>query len=131
MRFGHRGLSQWGDADKLRFSPIYTNRIAQWTAEALECDVHDVSICQADSFAKTEAVGTKEVDMNVSRTAVCFKFEVMMLNILQAVAHFSLAASNLFRPQGAAGTMNRDDARHGFKFRIKHKFGSDRAGAQL
>ena len=98
MRFRHSGLSQWGDADKLRFSPVYTNRIAQWTAEALECDVHDVSICQADSFAETKAVGTKKVDVNVSGTAVRFKFEVMMLKISKRVAHVLLAGANTLFP---------------------------------
>ena len=131
MRFRHKGLSERGDTDKTRFNSIYTNRIAQRTAEALEFNVHHISMFQAKSFAETETVGAKKVDVDVSGVAVRFKLEVMMLNILQAVAHFSFASPNLLGPQLAATAMNGDFARHGFKVRIEHKLGSDRAGVQF
>src|SRR3954447_15468612 len=108
MRFRHKGLSERGDTDKTRFNSIYTNRIAQWAAEALELNVHHIAIFQANSFAETETVGAKKVDVNVSGPTVRFKLEVMMLNILQAVAHFRFASPNLLGPQRPAVAMNRD-----------------------
>jgi hypothetical protein len=43
---------------------------------------------QTNLIAEAEAIRPKEVNVNVSGPAVALKFEVMMLNILQAVTHF-------------------------------------------
>ena len=45
--------------------------------------------------SETQAVGSKEMNVNVTRPAVRLKLEMMMLNILQAVAHFGFAGAEL------------------------------------
>jgi len=61
--------------------------------------LHDISILKANVVAKTETVCSKEVDMNLSRPAVPFKLEMMVLNILQAVTHFGFSSAKGLAPK--------------------------------
>ena len=49
--------------------------------------------------AETQAIRSEEMNVDVARAAMRFKFEMMMLDVRQAVAHFSFAAAERFRPQ--------------------------------
>src|ERR1035438_9671194 len=81
------GLSQGNDANECRASCRGAQRIAQWPPKAFEADLHYVSVGQLDAFAEAEAIRTEIMDVHVSGPPVPFKLELMMLNVLQAVAH--------------------------------------------
>src|SRR5579863_9683713 len=63
--------------------------------------------------------------------AVRIEFEVVMLDIPQAVAHFRLARANLLPPQHARIALDHHLARHRLKIRVEHELGPDRTGANL
>lgn len=69
------------------------DRIAQRTPKALEGDLDHIAIFQPDAGAKTQAVRSEEMDVQISGAPVSFKFKVMMFQILQAVAHFGFAGT--------------------------------------
>ena len=81
--------------------------------------------------AKTEAVSSKEVDMNLARPAVPFKLEMMVLNILQAVTHFGFSAAKCFALKHAPIPFDRRGYRYRFELGIDHKFRSQGTGAEL
>jgi hypothetical protein len=55
------------------------NRIAQGAPETLKRDFHHISILQVDAGAKTQAVGSEEMNVHVTGAAMCFKLKMMML----------------------------------------------------
>ena len=71
------------------------------------------------------------MNVNISRPAMGFIFEMMMFNVCQAVAHFILAAAECFPPKQVAGAFNLYLYRHGIKVGVHDKFGAERAGAKL
>src|SRR5437879_710026 len=88
------------------------NRVAQSAPEAVKTDLHDVFIVQPNAFTETQTVGAEEMHMHVSWLAMLLEFEMMMFEILQAVAHFDFAGSDLSGPKHPVGTVNADFARH-------------------
>jgi hypothetical protein len=60
-------------------------------AEAIELDLHDVSVGKPNAFAETQAVGPQEMNVDVAWPPVRFVLKVMMLDILQAMTHLSTA----------------------------------------
>src|SRR6266567_9157931 len=88
------------------------NRVAQSAPEAVETDLHDVSIGQPNAFTETQTVGAEKMNMNVSWLAMLLELEMMMLEVLQAVTHFHFAGADLSGPKHPVGTMNADFARH-------------------
>src|SRR6202034_684730 len=94
-------------------------------------DLHDISILKANVVAKTETVSSKEVDMNLSRLAVPFKLEMMVLNILQAVTHFGFPGAKCFAPEHAPIPFDGRGHRYRFEFRIDYKFRTKGTGAEL
>src|SRR5512141_3443000 len=81
---------------------LHAQRISEWAAETLELDDHHVSRHEADPFTEAECVRAEEVDVHVARAPVGFEFEMMMLQVGQAVAHGLLAGLNRPGPQQAA-----------------------------
>jgi hypothetical protein len=93
--------------------------------------LHDVSIFQTNVIAETEAVSSQEVNMDVSPPAVSFEFEMMMLNVLQAMAHFGFTRTERLGPVDIPFPLDRHRHRYGFEFGINHEFWSKRTRAQL
>src|ERR1700734_3425559 len=106
-------------------------RIAQGTAESAELDLHDVSLFQLYSLPKAQRMRAQKMDVHVSRAPMQFEFEVMMLQVAQAVGHFLLAAGNRLRPEWIAAAGDAYRARHGSKIGSDDQLGSDRTSAQL
>src|SRR6185437_680173 len=100
-------------------------------AEVLKRDLHHVTILQCDTRAKAEGIGTKEVDVGVSGTAVSLVFEMMMLEITHRVRHLLLTASNRVRPKLCAVALDPDSSRHTMEVWVDHKLRPHRAVAQL
>jgi hypothetical protein len=71
------------------------HRISQWSSEAFKRNLHNISIFQLNTRSKTQALGAEEVHVNVTRAAVRRKLKVMVLHILQAVAHLILPGAEL------------------------------------
>ena len=68
--------------------------IAERPSETFEADLHRVSIAEADVLAKAQRAGAEKMHMHVSRTAVEFEFEVMVLDIAETVAHLRFTGAN-------------------------------------
>src|SRR6266496_599685 len=88
------------------------NRVAQRAPEAAETDLHYVFIGQPNAFTETQTIGAEKMYMNVSWLTMLLEFEMMMFEVLQAVAHFGFARADLSGPQNLARTANADFARH-------------------
>ena len=99
----------------------HPQRIAQGPAKAFDRDLHHVSILHPDSIAEAEAVRPEEMNVNVSRAAMGFVFEVMMFNVCQAVTHLILAAAECFPPKQGAGAFDLDFYRHGLEARVHRR----------
>lgn len=84
--------------DKLRCGFVYANGIHESASEAFCVHLHDIAILQMDVIAEAQAIGAKEMHVDIFRPAVRLKFEMMMLNVLQAVAHFGFAGAKGFSP---------------------------------
>jgi len=97
--------------------------IAQRAAEVCESDLHYVSGGEANAFAVAETIGAEEMDMDVAWAAMRFIFEVVMLDVAEAVAHFGFARADFFMPQRFTGAFDRDFARDGIESRIERNFG--------
>src|SRR5579864_6108800 len=69
-----------------------TQRILQRPAVTLRGNLHHVAVLQANTVAETQAIGAEEVNVNISAPAMRFVFEMMVLDVLQVVAHFGFAA---------------------------------------
>src|SRR5215813_14554078 len=86
---------------------------------------------QANAVAEAERIGAKKMHVQISRPPMLLKFEVMMLNVRQAVAHFGFAGADIFRPQGPAVTLDRYFAWNRGKFRIQDQLRTQGTVAQL
>src|ERR1035437_8638547 len=69
--------------------------------------------------------------MNLSRPAVPFKLEMMVLNVLQAVTHFGFSGAKGLAPEHAPIPFDRRGHRYRLEFRIDHKFRSEGTSAEL
>ena len=81
--------------------------------------------------AETEAVGSKEMDMNLARPAVALKFEMMVLNILQAVTHFGLSGAEALGPEHVLTPFDGRGHRDRLEFRIHYEFWSKGTRTEL
>jgi hypothetical protein len=106
-------------------------RILQRPPVAFHRNLHDVAILQVDTIAETQAISSEEVDVNISSPAMRFVFEMMMLDILQAMTHFGFAAAKSPAPLKIAVTPNRNCDRDGLEVRINDKFRANRTSAQF
>ena len=109
----------------------HPHRIAQGPAKAFDRDLHHIPILHVDPVAETQAVGPEEMNVNVSRAAMSFIFEMMMFNVRQAVTHLILSGAECFRPEQVAGALDLYLHRHGLEVRVHDEFRSERAGAKF
>jgi hypothetical protein len=86
---------------------------------------------QMNTAAETEAVRSEEVYVDVSPPAVSFVFEMMVLDVSQAMAHFGFTAAESIGPMDVSFPFDGHVNRHGLEFWINHKFGSERTGAEF
>src|SRR5258708_3505754 len=69
--------------------------------------------------------------MNLSRPAVPFKLEMMVLNILQAVTHFGFSSAKGLAPKGIPTPFDRRAHVYRFEFGIDYEFRSKGTSAEL
>jgi hypothetical protein len=93
--------------------------------------LHDVSILQANVLAETEAVSSKEMHMDVSPAAVSLIFEMMVLNVLQTMAHFSFTTTECPGPVHTSFPFDGHGYGHGLEFRVDDKFWPQRRRAKF
>src|SRR5664279_4784929 len=84
------------------------NLIAQRSSIAFELHLHPVAIHQHNAFSETERVGSKEMNMHMTRHAMLVELKVMMLKVRQTVRHILLACLYRLLPQRLAIALNRD-----------------------
>jgi hypothetical protein len=116
------GLQRHGREQLLRLTGD-SQRISQRAAEAFEANLHYIAVFQREPVAKTERIRAEEMNVYVTRPAMSFVLEVMMLQIGEAVGHGGIAARDLFRPDRRAAVLDEDFSRHGAKIRIDNQFG--------
>ena len=68
---------------------------AQRPPESLEVNLDEIAACKAHALTVTQAIRAKKVNMIVTGMAVVVELEVMVLNVLQVVAHFCFPGANL------------------------------------
>ena len=116
-RIATRGLDIVCSPERIRSDQMLccfadANRVAQRAPEAVETNLHYVFIGQPNAFTETQTIGAEKMYMNVSWLTMLLEFEMMMFEVLQAVAHFGFAGADLSGPQNLACTANADFARH-------------------
>ncbi len=74
-------------------------RVAQGAAESIEMNFHEVSVLQFDPLPEAQRMRAQKMDVHISRPAMEFKFEMVMLQVAQAVRHFLFAARDRLRPE--------------------------------
>ena len=92
-------LKSW-NGDKLLRSVINSDGIAQRAAKTLKLNLHLIPVFENDPFAEAEGIGAEKMDMKIPRLTVSPMFEVMMLDVCQAVRHRAFTRANLAMPQG-------------------------------
>lgn len=88
------------------------NEVSQRPAVDLGRDLHDVAILQANIVAKTQAISPEEMHVNVTCSAMSRVLEMMVLDILEAVAHCRVSAAEGFAPQRDAISFNHYTDQH-------------------
>src|SRR5207245_1460016 len=68
------------------------DRVHQRPSKPRKFHLHDIAVTQPDAVAEAERVGAEEMNVDISRPSMRVKFEMMMLDICQAVAHHRLAS---------------------------------------
>jgi hypothetical protein len=110
-------------------------RNAQWipqrAAKNGEPNFHHIAIGKLQAVAETQRARAEKMDMQIARAAVRFKFEMMMLDVREAVAHFTFAGENFLRPKNVSGTFDFHRAGNGIELRVNHKFRTERAIADF
>src|SRR5579862_1497695 len=86
------------DLDWRRRRRGHMDRIAQRPPEPFECNLHDISGLKGDARAEAQAIRSEEVNVNVARSPVSLKLEVMMLEVSQTVAHLGFSGSESSGP---------------------------------
>jgi hypothetical protein len=69
-------------------------RIAQRAAKAGEGNFHHVAVGKLHAVAEAQGARAEVMDVQIAGAAVRFKFEMMMLDVRQAVAHLIFAGEN-------------------------------------
>jgi hypothetical protein len=100
------------------------NHIAEWPSKTLKRYLDYIAVFQSNARRKAQAVGSEEMNVHVTRTAVSIKLEMMMLEIPQAVAHFRLARPKGSRPEDSPVTLDLSVDRYRRKLRIHNEFRS-------
>jgi hypothetical protein len=99
--------SQRLDLDELILVAADTQRIPQRPAEVLESNVHDISILKLHAGTEAQCARAEVMDMHVAGPAMRLELEVVMLEVLQAVAHCGIAGANFLRPEFTSITLDR------------------------
>jgi len=76
-------------------------------------------------------MGTEIVDVYITRPAMRFKLEMMMFDILQAVAHFRFTGADGLGPEDLTVALDARFARNGLELLINHQLRAERAGSEL
>jgi len=105
--------------------------VPQRSSKTLHRHLHDVAVLQTDVIAKTETIRTKEVHMNIARSAVGLKLEMMVFDISEAMAHLGLARPKRLAPLDLAVALDRRADRDRLKLWIDAQFGPQRTVAQF
>jgi hypothetical protein len=100
-------------------------------SETFKANLHNISIMEANVFAKTERTCAEIVYMHVSGAAVEFELKVMMLDVSETVAHLRFTCANCLRPEKIAAPLDVYSAGDGFEYRINDKFRANRAHRSL
>jgi hypothetical protein len=90
--------------------------VTERPSEAFKANLHNISITEADVFAKTERTGAEIVHVHVSGAAVEFELKVMMLDVSETVAHLRFTCANCLRPERIAAPRDVYGARDGFEY---------------
>ena len=123
--------SQRNHINKCRFRIIYADRVSQRAPVAFDGNLHDVSLLQTNVIAEAQAVRSKEVNVDISTAAMSFVFEMMVLDVSQAMAHFGFTAAECLGPMDIAFPFDGCGYGNGLEFWIDHKFWSKRTGAKF
>src|ERR1700676_435122 len=105
--------------------------VSQWAAKFRKLNLSDISRLKANAFAEGQTVRTQEMDMHNAGLAVGSKFEMMMLEIGEAVAHIQFARSNLLLPDGFAVAQDAHSSGYVVEPCVDHQFRTDAACPQL
>src|SRR5579864_5066526 len=100
------------------------NHIAEWPPESFKCNLNRISVSQPNPRSKAQAVGSEEMHMHITRPAMSFELEVMVLEIPQAMAHFRFARAEGSRPENTPVTFDPHMDRHRGKLRIHNQLRS-------
>src|SRR4051812_46634705 len=73
--------------------------VAQRASKAGEFDEHFVAIFKLDARAEAQAVCAEVVNMHVAGPPVALEFEMVVLDVGEAVAHFGFAGGDFLRPK--------------------------------
>src|SRR5215469_2738163 len=106
-------------------------RIDERPSESFKPDLHKIAVFQLDSLAVAQTIGAEVMHVDITRAAMCFVLEMMVLDIREAMAHFRFARANLFRPENLSGTADGNLPNDGVERRIEYEFGAERTGAQF
>jgi hypothetical protein len=82
------------------------NTVSQGPPETLCCNLHHVSFFEPQAIAEAKAIRSKEVNMNISGTAMGFELKVMMFDVLLAMTHFRLTTAKRLAPSSFAITLD-------------------------
>src|SRR5689334_18428743 len=92
---------------------------------------HHVLIRELYAIAEAQRARAEVMHMHVARAAMRLELEMMVFDVLPAVAHLSFAAANVLRPNYFSGALDGDFAGHGLKIGINYEFRAKRAGADF
>jgi hypothetical protein len=90
-------------------------------------NLHRITVNQTDAVAEAQTIGTQKVDMNVSGAAMSRVLEMVVLDILKAMAHFCFACADSFRPKDAACAFNPHFSGDGVERRIDYQLWAEGA----
>src|SRR5579872_6990388 len=121
----------WLHAHRSRYGLFPRDHVAQLAAEVVKLDFRYVAGLETNAFSKREAVRTHEVDVQGAGLAVKGEFEMVVLEIRQAVTHVVLAGGDLFLPQHVVAAEDAHRTRNVVEHGIDHELRADAAHAQL
>ena len=105
--------------------------IAQRSSESFVAYVHPITVSEGDAFAEAQRMRAEEVNVHIAWLAVTCEFEVMMLEIGEAVAHVFLTGLNLLRPDGFFSALDSHFAGDRLERCTDDELRTDAAGAEF
>ena len=105
--------------------------IAERAAVFFKMHLHPIAILKLDAFAEAEGMSAEEVHMDASGNAVPLVFEVMVLEVSNAVRHVLFACLDRLMPQREATALDADLAGDRTKLGTDNQLGTDAALAKL